>query len=102
MRIKKGDKVVVIAGSEKGKEGVVSRVLPKEERVVIEGLNIVKKHVKPSQSQPEGKLVTKEAPLHVSNVAIVDPKTKKPTKVAYKVEDGKKVRVTKKSSSLLK
>ena len=101
MRIKKGDKVVVIAGSEKGKEGTVSKVLPKEEKVIIAGINMVKKHVKPNQAEPEGKITEKEAPIHVSNVALVDPKTKTATKVKYENKDGKKVRVAKKSSTVI-
>lgn len=101
MRIKKGDKVVVITGREKGKEGTVSKVLPKEEKVIVSGLNMVKKHVKPNQAEPEGKITEKEAPIHVSNVALVDPKTKKATKVKYEVKDGKKVRVAKKSSTVI-
>lgn len=101
MRIKKGDKVVVIAGREKGKEGTVAKVLPKEEKVVITGLNMVKKHIKPNQAEPEGKITEKEAPIHVSNVALVDPKTKKATKVRYEIKDGKKVRVAKKSSTVI-
>ena len=101
MRIKKGDKVVVIAGSEKGKEGTISKVLPKEEKVIIAGINMVKKHVKPNQAEPEGKITEKEAPIHVSNVALVDPKTKKATKVRYEIKDGKKVRVAKKSSTVI-
>ena len=101
MRIKKGDKVVVITGREKGKEGTVSKVLPKEEKVIVSGLNMVKKHVKPNQAEPEGKITEKEAPIHVSNVALVDPKTKKATKVRYEIKDGKKVRVAKKSSTVI-
>ena len=101
MRLKKGDKVVVIAGREKGKEGTVAKVLPKEEKVVITGLNMVKKHIKPNQAEPEGKITEKEAPIHVSNVALVDPKTKKATKVRYEIKDGKKVRVAKKSSTVI-
>ena len=101
MRIKKGDKVIVIAGSEKGKEGTVSKVLPKEEKVIISGINMVKKHVKPNQAEPEGKITEKEAPIHISNVALVDPKTKKATKVRYEIKDGKKVRVAKKSSTVI-
>lgn len=101
MRIKKDDKVVVIAGSEKGKEGIVTKVLPKEEKVIIGGLNMVKKHVKPNQAEPEGKIIEKEAPIHISNVALVDPKTKKATKVKYEIKDGKKVRVAKKSSTVI-
>ena len=101
MRLKKGDKVVVIAGSEKGKEGTISKVLPKEEKVIIAGINMVKKHVKPNQSEPEGTITEKEAPIHVSNVALVDPKTKTATKVKYENKDGKKVRVAKKSSTVI-
>ena len=101
MRIKKGDKVVVIAGSEKGKEGTIAKVLPKEEKVIITGVNMVKKHVKPNQAEPEGKITEKEAPIHISNVALLDPKTKKATKVKYEIKDGKKVRVAKKSSTVI-
>ena len=101
MRIKKGDKVVIIAGIEKGKEGTIARVLPKEQKVIVSGLNMVKKHVKPNQAEPEGKITEKEAPIHVSNVALVDPKTKKATKVKYEIKDGKKVRVAKKSSTVI-
>ena len=101
MRLKKGDKVVVIAGSEKGKEGTILKVLPKEEKVIIAGINMVKKHVKPNQAEPEGKITEKEAPIHVSNVALVDPKTKTATKVKYENKDGKKVRVAKKSSTVI-
>ena len=101
MRLKKGDKVVVIAGSEKGKEGTITKVLPKEEKVIVGGLNMVKRHTKPNQAEPEGKIVEKEAPIHVSNIALVDPKTKKATKVKYEIKDGKKVRVAKKSSTVI-
>jgi len=94
MKIKKGDKVVVIAGHEKGKEGVVTVSMPKENKVIVEGLNKVTKHNKPNQQNNEGSITTKEAPIHVSNVAIIDPKTKKPVRVGYEVVDGKKVRVT--------
>lgn len=96
MKIKVGDKVVVIAGADKGKEGVVQKVLPKLERVVVEGVNIHKKHKKPTQQNPEGSIVEIYAPMHVSNVAIIDPKTKKATRVHYTVDakTGKKVRVS--------
>lgn len=102
MKIKKGDKVIVIAGKEKGKQGTIARVLSKKDKVVVEDLNKVKKHVKPSQTNNEGKVETKEAPIHISNVALLDPKLKVATKISYKVEDGKKVRVAKKSSSIIK
>ena len=99
MKIKKGDKVVVIAGHEKGKEGVVKQAMPSKNMVIVEGLNMVTKHNKPNQQNTEGSKTTKEAPIHVSNVAIVDPKTKKPVRVGYAFEEvnGKtiKVRVTK-------
>lgn len=95
MKIKKGDKVVVIAGHEKGKEGVVIKAMPKENMVIVEGLNKVTKHNKPNQQNTEGSITTMEAPIHVSNVAIVDPKTKKPVRVGYRFEevDGKKIKV---------
>ena len=101
MRIKKGDKVVVISGHEKGKEGIVTKTMPKEEMVIVEGLNKVTKHNKPNQQNTEGSITTKEAPIHVSNVAILDPKKKVATKVGYRFEEvnGKtvKVRYAKKS-----
>ncbi len=105
MKIKKGDKVVVIAGHEKGKEGVVKQAMPATNMVIIEGLNVVKKHNKPNQQNTEGSITTKEAPIHVSNVAIIDPKKKVPTRVGYRFEevDGKtiKVRYAKKSGTKL-
>ena len=105
MKIKKGDKVIVIAGHEKGKEGVVIKTYPKEELVVVEGLNKVTKHNKPNQQNSQGSITTKEAPIHVSNVAILDPKKKVATKVGYREEvvDGKKVkyRYAKKSGTRL-
>lgn len=96
MKIKKGDEVVVISGKYKGVKGQVLEARPVESRVVVAGVNRHKWHVKPTQNQP-GHIVDREAPIHVSNVALVDPKTKKPTRVGYKVEKGKKVRVAKKS-----
>ena len=100
MNFKKGDKVVVIAGKEKGKEGTITEILKKENRVVIEGLNMVKKTVKPNGNNP-GSIIEKEAPIHASNVMILDPKTKTPTRVGYKMENGKKVRYAKKSGTVL-
>ena len=101
MRLKKGDKVVVIAGSEKGKEGTITKVLPKEEKVIIGGLNMVKKHVK-GNGQQAGSINEVEAAIHASNVMIVDPKTNKPTRIGHSInKDGKKIRVTKKSNSSL-
>ena len=101
MKIKKGDKVIVISGNDKGKKGQVLQVLPQEARVVVEGVNIVKCHKKPSNSQPNGGILKKEAPISVSNVAILDPKEKKATRVGYKIVDGKKVRFAKKSGEFL-
>ncbi|MGI2329614.1 50S ribosomal protein L24 [Planococcus sp. YIM B11945] len=97
MHIKKGDTVKVISGKDKGKTGVVLTALPKKERVLVEGVNIVKKHTKPNQANPQGGIVSQEAAIHVSNVMLLDPKSGEPTRVGYKVEDGKKVRVAKKS-----
>jgi len=101
MIIKKGDKVIVIAGKDKGKEGIVQKTSPKTNRVVVEGVNLRKKHRKPSQQQTEGAIIEIYAPIDASNVMIVDPKTKKPTRVGIQVVNGKKVRVTKKSGSKL-
>ena len=85
MKIRVGDTVVVIAGKDKGKTGEVLQVLAKEERVIVEGVNMVTKHVKPSQADPEGGIVNKEAPIHVSNVAFYDSKSKSAVKLGYKV-----------------
>ena len=93
-KIKKGDRVVVLAGRDKGKQGDVLRVWPKEERVLVSGLNLVKRHTKPSQADPQGGIKTKEAPLHVSNVAYVDSDGK-PTRVGFRMEGDKKVRFAK-------
>jgi large subunit ribosomal protein L24 len=102
LRIKKGDKVVVIAGKDKSKTGRVLVVYPKENRVLVEGVNIVKRHTKPNFKYPEGGIIEKEAPIHISNVAIVDPKTGEPTRVGYKfLEDGTKVRFAKKSGEVI-
>ncbi|XJZ27449.1 50S ribosomal protein L24 [Bacillota bacterium Lsc_1132] len=95
MRVKKGDKVRVISGKDKGKTGEILAAYPKESRVLVEGVNIVKKHSKPSQANPQGGIISQEAPIHVSNVMPIDPKTGNPTRVGYQVVDGKKVRVAK-------
>ena len=99
-KIKKGDRVVLLAGKDKGKEGAVLRVLPKEERVVVQGLNIVQRHTRPSQLDPQGGIKTKEAPLHVSNVAIVDSNGK-PTRVGFRVDGDKKVRIAKTTGEVI-
>ena len=102
MHIKKGDKVAVISGKDKGKEGTVVKVFPKENRVLVEGVNLVTKHLKPSQVNPNGGIEQMEAPIHASNVLPVDPKTGKPTRVGYGVDkNGKKVRIAKKSGKQL-
>jgi large subunit ribosomal protein L24 len=101
MFVKSGDKVKVIAGKDKGKEGTVLTAFPKKDKVIVEGVNIVKKHTRPTGMGQEGGIVETEAPLHVSNVQLVDPKTGEPTRVGYKIEDGKKVRYAKKSGEAL-
>lgn len=101
MNLIKGDKVVVIAGNDKGKEGIIQKVYPKLNRVVVEGVNVRKKHKKPTQNSPEGTIVEVYAPIDASNVALIDPKTKKPTRVGHKVVKGKKVRVALKSGTVL-
>jgi large subunit ribosomal protein L24 len=102
MKIVKGDKVVVIAGKDKGKEGIVQAVYPKQNKVVVEGVNTHKKHQKPTQQNPEGTIVEMYVPIDASNVAIVDPKTKKASRVGYAVDkDGNKIRISKKSGSKL-
>lgn len=101
MNFKTGDKVVVISGSNKGKEGKITNVLRNENKVVVEGINIVKKHVKPN-GQGAGSIVEMEAPIHASNVMLVDPKTGKRTRIGHSTDKkGKKVRVTKKSNASL-
>lgn len=97
MKLKKGDKVVVIAGSNKGKEGTITKVL--DEKVIIEGVNLRKKHLKPKNNNGTGEIIEQEAPIHASNVMIIDPKTKKPTKIKEVVDEkGKKIRTSKKSN----
>ena len=100
-RIKKGDEVVVRTGRDKGKNGTVLRVLRKENRAIVEGVNIVKRHTRPSNTQPGG-IVEKEATIHVSNLALADPKDGKATRVGLKVlEDGRKVRFAKRSGEVI-
>lgn len=101
MELKTGDNVVVIAGKNKGKEGKIIKTLKNENRVIVEGVNIVKKHVKPN-GQDAGSIVEVEAPIHVSNVMILDPKTKKGTRIGHSIDKkGKKIRVSKKSNQSL-
>jgi large subunit ribosomal protein L24 len=100
-KIRKGDQVVVLSGKDKGKTGEVVRALPKQMKVVVSGVNVHARHRKASQENPQGGIERKEAPLHVSNVAIADPKTGKPTRVRFEDRDGKKVRVAAKSGELI-
>lgn len=100
LKIKKGDQVVVLSGDDKGKTGEIVKAMPKEGKVVVQGINLVKRHTKPSQTTPGG-IITKEAPINASNVALVDAKSGKPTKVGYKELDGKKVRVARKSGEVI-
>ena len=99
-KIKKGDKVVILAGKDRGAEGEVVQVLPQVDRVVVRGVNLVKKHQRQTQTQ-QGGVITKEAPLHISNVALKDPQSGKPTRVGFKIEDGKKQRVAKASGEVI-
>ena len=102
LKIKKDDEVVVITGRDRGKRGKVLRSLPAENRLIVEGINMVKRHTKPSQADPQGGIKEKEAPIHVSNVALVDPKSDRPTRVGFKVlGDGRKVRVAKRSGEVI-
>jgi large subunit ribosomal protein L24 len=106
MRIKTGDEVVVIAGNDKGQQGTVQRVIPRENRVVVSGVNIVKKHQKPrptgGRTQAQGGIIEFEAPIHVSNVMLVDPESGEPTRVGIRRdEDGRRIRYAKKSGTEL-
>ena len=100
-KIRKGDKVVVLSGKDKGKTGEVTMSMPKDGKVVVSGVNIATRHRKPSQVNPQGGLERKEAPMHVSKVALEDPKTGKATRVRFEERDGKKVRVAAKSGELI-
>jgi large subunit ribosomal protein L24 len=101
LKIKKGDTVKVIAGAYKGKEGKVLEMLPKKNRVLVEGVNIISKHSKPSNENPQGGIIKKEAPIHISNVMLIDNKGNA-TRVGRRVEDGKIVRYSKKSGEVIK
>lgn len=101
LKIRKGDKVVVTTGKDKGKQGEVIRTIPSENRAVVRGVNVAKRHQKQTAAQ-EGGIVSKELPIHVSNLALRDPKDGKPTRVGYKtLADGKKVRVAKRSGEVI-
>ena len=100
-KIKKGDKVVILSGKDRGRTGEVVKAMPKDSKVIVSGINVHARHRKPSQTNPQGGIERKEAPLHVSNVAIADPKTGEPTRVRFEERDGKKVRVAAKSGELI-
>lgn len=101
-KIKKGDYVLVLAGKDKGAKGEVLKVFPKEERVIVKGVAMVKRHTRPTQGDPEGGIKQFEAAIHISNVSAIDPKTSKPTRVGFTtLKDGKKVRMAKKSGEVL-
>ena len=104
LRIKKGDTVYVNAGNDKGKTGKVLSVIPAEDRLIVEGVNMVSKHTKPNAKQPQGGIIRQEAPVHISNVQLVDPAASNPapTRVGYKFVDGKKIRYAKKSGQEIK
>ena len=100
-KIKKGDRVVVMTGRDKGRTGEVRKVMPDEDRAIVAGVNMVRRHTKPS-AQTEGGILSKESPIHLSNLAIADPKSGKPTRVGFKIlDDGRKVRVAKRSGDLI-
>ena len=100
-KIRKGDKVVVLAGKDKGRSGEVLSVAPKDDKAIVRGVNMIRKHQKQSQSQ-EGGIISKEAPIHLSNIALADPKDGKATRVGFQIQaDGKKVRVAKRSGEVI-
>ncbi len=99
MKIKKDDKVIVIAGKDRGKKGKVLRALPREDRVIVEGVNVVKRHQKATSQRQNGQIIDKTLPIHVSNVMIVDPKTGKRTRIGIKRVNGKYTRIAKKSNT---
>ena len=101
-RIRKGDTVYVNAGNDKGKSGKVLSVDPAANRAIVEGVNMVSKHTKPNAKQPQGGIIKQEAPIHISNLNLIDPKSGKPTRVGFKVEGDKKVRIAKKSGEEIK
>jgi large subunit ribosomal protein L24 len=101
LKIKSGDTVVVTAGDHKGSEGKVLRVMAEKNKAIVEGVNTVKKHEKPSAANPQGGITEKEAAIHISNLSLVDPKSGDATRVGYRMEDGKKVRFSKKSDQVI-
>lgn len=101
MKIKKGDKVQIMAGKDRGKQGEVLHVLPMSEKVIIKGANIMKRHVRARREGEKGERIEKEAPVHVSNVMLVCPHTNKPTRVGYKIEGGEKIRMSKRAGKAI-
>lgn len=101
LKIKSGDNVIVTAGDHKGSEGKVMRVLTEKNKAIVEGVNLVSKHEKPNTKNPQGGIVKKEAPIHISNLSLIDPKSKKGTRVGYKMQGDKKVRFSKKSNEVI-
>ena len=99
-KIRKGDNVVVLAGKDKGRTGTVTQVMPKEDKALVGGINMVKRHQRQSQTQEAG-IISKEAPIHLSNLGVADPKDGKPTRVGFSVVDGKKIRVAKRSGATI-
>ena len=102
LRIKNGDNVIVLAGNDKGKTGKVLSVDPAKDRAVVEGVNMVSKHTKPNSKQPQGGIIKKEAGIHISNLNLIDPQSGKPTRVGYRIEGDKKIRIAKKSGEEIK
>ncbi len=100
-KIKKGDNIVVLSGKDKGRTGTVAQVMPKDGKVVVDGINIVARHRKPSQANPQGGIDRFPAPMHISKIALADPKDGKPTRVRFETKDGKKVRVAVKSGETI-
>jgi large subunit ribosomal protein L24 len=101
LKVKSGDLVRVIAGDHKGSEGKISKIFAEKNTVIVDGVNMVSKHTKPSAKNPQGGIIKKEAPINISNVALVDPKTKETTRVGYRIEGDKKVRFSKKSDQAI-
>ncbi|MDP3734896.1 MAG: 50S ribosomal protein L24 [bacterium] len=101
MKLHRGDNVIIISGKDRGRTGTVTRALPASEQVIIDGLNMRKRHRRPRRANEKGQIVDLAHPIHISNVMLVDPKTGKPTRVGYRMEGGKKIRFAKKSGAAL-